>query len=89
MLQSLTDLKIKIDFGQGTVKLEGSKSSTRRRRRSSSRSPDLEGSTKDSNSSSHGEKRRRHYRNSSWDKFKKVRPPTFNGEIKSGQEDKA
>ena len=72
------------------TKIEGSKSSTgRRRRRSSSRSPDSEGSTEDSNSSSHREKRKRCYRNNSRDEFKKEKPPTFNGEIKPGQEAEA
>ena len=36
MLQSLIYLQRKMDSGHGTVKLEGSKSSTRRRRRTSS-----------------------------------------------------
>ena len=33
--------------------------------------------------------RKRRYQNSSRDEFKKARPPTFNGEVKSGQEAEA
>ena len=32
------------------------------------------------------DKRKRHYQNNSCDEFKKSRTPTFNGEVKSGQE---
>ena len=35
---------------------------------------------------SHKDKRRIYYKNSSHDEFKKARPPTFNDEIKNGQE---
>ena len=65
MFHSFTDFQRKIDFGQGTVKPEGSKSSTRRRR-TSSRSSDLEESIGDSSSSSHNGKRNRHHRDHSW-----------------------
>ena len=86
MLQSLTDLQRKIDSGPGTVKLEGSKSSTRRRRRTSIRSSNSEESSGDSSSSSHKEKRKRHHRDRPWDEFKKDKPPTFDGEVKTRQE---
>ena len=65
---------------------EGSKSSTRRRRRNSSGSSDSEESSGDSSSSSHKRKRRRHHRDRSRDEFKKAKPPTFDGEVKTGQE---
>ena len=65
---------------------EGSKNTTRRRNRSPSESSDSEGSTGSSSSSSHKNHRRRHYHNHSRDEFKKARPPTFNGEVKTGQE---
>ena len=84
ILQSLTDLQKKIDSGR-----EGSKSSTRRRRRTSSGSSDSEESSGDTSSSSHRKKRRRHYRDRSRDEFRKVKPPTFDGEIKTGQEAEA
>ena len=83
MLQSLTDLHRKIDFGQGTVKLEGSKSSTRRRRRTSSRSSSSEESSGDSSSSSHRITRKRLHRDRSRDEFKKAKPPMFDGEVKT------
>ena len=86
MLQSLIDLQRKIDFGQGTASPEGSKSSTRRRRRTSSGSSDSEKSSRDSSSSSHKRKSKRHHRDHSRDEFKKAKPPTFDGEIKTGQE---
>ena len=86
MLQSLTDLRRKIDSRRGTVRSEGGKSSTKRRRRTSSGSSDSEESSRDSSSSSHKRKRKRHYRDCSRDKFKKAKPPTFDGEVKTGQE---
>ena len=88
MLQSLADLQRKIDFGQGTVKPKGSKSSTRRRR-TSSRASDSEESSGDSSSSSRKGKRKMHHRDRSWDEFKKAKPPTFDGEVKIGQEAEA
>ena len=84
MLQSMTELQRKIDSRQGTVKPEGSKSSTRRRRRTSSRSSDSEESSGDSSSSSHKGKRKRHHRDRSRDEFNKAKPPTFDGEVKTG-----
>ena len=86
MLQSLTDLQRKIDSGQGTIKPEGSKSSTRRRRGTSSRSSDSEESNGDSSSSSCKGKRKKHHRDRSRDEFKNAKPPTFDGEVKTGQE---
>ena len=65
---------------------EGSKNTARRIKRSLSESYVSEGSTRDSSSSSHENQRRRHYQNHSQDEFEKKRPPTFNGEIKNGQE---
>ena len=89
MLQSLIDLQRNIESGQGIVKPEGSKSSTRRRRRTSSRSSDYEESSGDSSSSSHRRKRKRDHRYHSQDEFKKAKPPTFDGEVKTGQEAEA
>ena len=89
MLQSLTDLQRKIDSRRGTIRLEGSKSSTRRRRRTSSGSSDSKESSGDTSSSSHKRKRRRHHRDHSRDEFKKAKPPTFDGEIKTRQEAEA
>ena len=89
MLQSLTDLQGKIDSGQGTARPEGSESSTRRRRRASSGSSDSEESSGDSSSYSHKRKRKRHHRDRSRDEFKKAKPPTFDGEVKTGQEAEA
>ena len=89
MLQSLTNLHKKIDSGQGTARPEGSRSSTRRRRRTSSGSSDSEESSGDSSFSSHKRKRKRHHRDRSRDEFKKAKPPTFDGEVKTGQEAKA
>ena len=86
MLQSLTDLHRKIDSGRGIARPEGSKSSTRRRRRNSSGSSDSEESSGDISSSSHKRKRRRHHRDRSQDDFKKAKPPTFDGEVKTRQE---
>ena len=82
-------MKRKIDSRQGTVKPEGSKSSTRRRRKTSSRSCDSKESSGDSSSSSCKGKRKRHHRDRSWDEFKKAKPPTFNGDLKTSQEYKA
>ena len=89
MLQILTDIQRRMNSGDRTVRPEGSKSSTRRRKRSPSGSSKSKGSTGDSRSSSHGNERRRCYQNHSCDEFNKARPPTFNGEIKNGQEAKA
>ena len=89
ILESLTDLQRKIDSGRGTSRPEGSKSSTRRRRRNSSGSFDSEESSGDTISSSHKRKRRRHHRDHSRDEFRKAKPPTFDGEIKTGQEAEA
>ena len=89
MLQSLTDLQRKIDSRQGTTRSEGRKSSTRRRRRTSSGSSDSEESSGDSSSSSRKRKRRRHHRDRSQDEFRKSKPPTFDGEVKTGQEAEA
>ena len=89
MLQSLTDLQRKIDSGQGIARPEGSKSSTRRRRRTSSGSSDSKESSRDSSSSSHKIKIKRHHRDRSLDEFKKAKPPTFDGEVKTGQEAEA
>ena len=85
MLQSLTDLQRKIDSGQGTVKPEGSKSSTRRRTRNSSRSSGSKESNGDSRSSSHKGKIKRRHRDRSRDEFKKDKPPTFDGDINTRQ----
>ena len=89
MLQSLTGLQRKIDSGDGTVKPEGSKSSTRRRRSTSSRASDSEESSGDSSSYSRKGKRKKHHRDHSWDEFKKAKPATFDGEVNTGQEAEA
>ena len=89
MLYRLTYLQKKIDSGQSTTRPEGSKSSTRRRRRTSSRSCDSEESSGDTSSSSHKRKRRRHHRDHSRDEFRKDKPPTFDGDIKTRQEAEA
>ena len=89
MLQTLTNLQRKIDSGRGIARLEGSKSSTRRRRMTSSRSSDSKESSGDSSSSSHKRKRKRHHRDCSRDEFKKDKPPTFDGEVKTRQEAEA
>ena len=52
--------------------------------RSPSGSSESEGSTRDSSSPSHGNERKRHYKNHSCDEFNKARSPTFNGEINNG-----
>ena len=89
MLQSLKDLQRKIDSRRGTTRPEGSKSSTRRRRRTSSGSSDSEESSGDISSSSHKINRKRHHRDRSRDEFKKAKPPTFDGEVRTGQEAEA
>ena len=89
MLQSLVDLQRKIDSGRGTTRLGGSKSSTRRRRMTSSGSSDSEESSGDTSSSSRKRKIKRHHRDRSQDEFKKAKPPTFDGEVKTGQEAKS
>ena len=86
MFQSFIDLQRKIYSGQGTARPKGSKSSTRRRRRTSSGSSDSEESSGDSSSPSCKGKIRRHHRDRSRDEFKKDKPPTFDGEVKIGQE---
>ena len=86
MLQSLTDLQRKMDSGRGIARPKGSKSSTRRRRRTYSGSSDSEASSKDTSSSPH-KKRRRHHGDHSRDEFRKAKPPTFDGEVNTGQED--
>ena len=73
-------------FGDQIIRPEGSKSTTKRRKRSPSGSFDFEGSTGGSSSSSHKNKKKRRYQNHSCDEFKKAMSPTFNGEIKNGQE---
>ena len=84
MLQSLTDIQIKMNSEDWTENLEGSKNTARRRKRSYSGSSNSEGSTGGLSSSSHRDKRKRRYQNSSRDEFKKEMPPTFNGEVKFG-----
>ena len=84
MLQSYTEFQRKMEFIHGTIKPKGSKSSTRRRRRTPSGSSDSEESSGDSSSSSHRRKRKRHHRDRSRDEFKKAKPPTFDGEVKTG-----
>ena len=86
MFQSLTDIQRRMSSGHCTEKPEGSKTSSRKRKRSSSGSSDFEGSIEGLISSSHRDKRKRHYQNHSRDEFRKERPPTLNGEIKNGQE---
>ena len=89
MLQSMTDILRRIKSKHRTINPEGSRSGARRRKRSSSGSSNSEGSTGGSISSCHGNKRKRRYQNSSHDEFKKERPPTFNGEVKTAQEAKS
>ena len=86
MLQILTDIRSQMNSGDWAARPKGSKSGTRRRKRSPSESSKYEGSTGDSISSSHKNERKRRYKNHSRDEFKTARPPTFNGEIKNGQE---
>ena len=78
-----------MDHEHKTEKIEGSKCSARRKGRSSSGFFDSEGSTGDSSSSYHRDKRKRNYRNSSWDEFKNAIPPTYNGEINTHQDDES
>ena len=73
----------------GKARPEGSKSSTRRRRRTSSGSFDSEESSGGTSSSPHKRKRIRNHRDRSRDEFRKAKPPTFDGEIKTGQEAEA
>ena len=68
------------------MKPEGSKSSTKRRRRTSSKSSGSEDSIGDSRSSSHKGNRKRPHRDRTRDEFKKAKPPTFDGEVKTGQD---
>ena len=84
MLQSLIDLQIKIDSGRGIARSRGSKSSTRRKRRTSSGSSESKESNEDSSSSSDKRQRNRHRRDHSQDEFKKAKPPSFDGEVKTG-----
>ena len=79
----------KIDFGRGTTRPEGNKSNTRRRRRTSSGSYDSKESSRDSSSYSQKRKRKRHHRDRSQDEFRKDKPPTFDGEVKTGQDAEA
>ena len=60
-----------------------------KRKRSPSGSYDYEISIEDSGSSSHRGRRKRRYQNCSRDEFRKEKPPTFNGEVKTGQEAEA
>ena len=78
-----------MNSGHWATNPEGSRSGAKRRNKSSSRSSDSKESTGGSSSSSRRDKRKRHYQNSSCDEFKKARPPTSNGEVKSSQEAKA
>ena len=89
MIQSLTDIHRWMNSENRIVNLEGSRSGDRRRKRYSSGSSDSRGPTRHSISSSHRDRRKRHYKNSSCDEFRKARPPTFNGEIKNEQEAEA
>ena len=56
---------------------------------SSSGSYDSEESIGGSIPSSNRTKRKRHYKNNSYGEFKKAKPPTFDGEVKSSQEAEA
>ena len=76
----------KINSRSRAINPEGSRRSAKGRKRSSSGSSNSQGSIGGSSSSSHRNKRKMHYKNSSYGKFKKEKPPTFDGEIKSGQE---
>ena len=98
MLQILIDIQRKMNSGHRTTNPEGSGSSARRnpckrsnisRKRHSSESPDSKESIGGSSSSSHRNKRKRRYQNNSHEEFKKAKPPTFDGKVKSGQEAKA
>ena len=71
------------------VNMKGSRIGARKRKISYSGSSDSEGSTGVSRSSSHRNKRKRHYWNNSHDEFKKARTPTFNGEVKTDREAQA
>ena len=87
MLQSLIDIQRRINSEHRTTNPEGSRSGARRRKRSSSGSS--KGPIEGSSSSSHRNKKKRRYRNCACEEFKKERPPTFNGEIKDGEEAEA
>ena len=50
---------------------------------------DFERSTEGSGSSYHRGRRKRRYQNHSQDEFRKVKPPTFNGEVNNSQEAEA
>ena len=78
-----------MNFGNRATNLEGSRSGARRIKMSSSRSSDSEGSIGGLISSSHRNKRKRRYQNSSHGEFKNAKPPTFDGELKSIQEDES
>ena len=52
----------------------------------SSGSSDFEESIEGSSSSSHMSKKKRHYKNNSHGEFQKKKAPTFDGEVKFGQE---
>ena len=71
------------------MKPKGSKSSTRRRRRNSSKPSDSKDSSGDSSSSSCKGKGKKHHRDHTRDEFKKDKPPTFDDEVKTGQESQA
>ena len=85
----MTDFQRKMNFGDHTLRPEGSKSTARRRKRSLSGSSNSEGSTINWSSSSHRNERKMNYQNHSCYEFKKVRLPIVNGEIKNGQEAEA
>ena len=61
MLQSLTDIQRWMNYGDQTLRPEGSKSTARRRKRSLSGSSDSKISTSNSSSSSHMNERNRCY----------------------------
>ena len=89
MLQILTDIHRWMNSGDWTVRVKGSKRNTRRRKRYLSGSSESKGSTSSSISSSHKNEKNGRYQNHSRDEFKKASLPTFNGEIKNGQEAEA
>ena len=89
MLQSLTDIQRHMNFGHQEINPEGSRSNTRRIKWSSSGSSDSEESIGGSSSSSHRIKRKRHCKKNSYGEFQKAKPPTFDGEVKNGQEAEA
>ena len=89
MLESLIDIHRKMNSKDQTENPYGSNNTSRRRKISPSESYESKGSTRDSSSSSHENKRKKRYRDRSRDEFKKAKPPTFNGEVKTGQEAEA